>query len=342
MGHNQSKNMPPGTRCTSAASKDVVVGTCQIPASKDEDRFSMDIGSHVEKRIRPFEGFRVMGRDEFLCFGVYDGHGGPKAADLLQKRMHRDIASSSESKNKYETDGVEIRDADICKAYADIDSASKKECEYSGSCATNIFITRREEGSFSVKVSWVGDCRAVIFSGPRWNKGKDLTFDHSLERRDELERVLEYGNKNGGAYISRRIDEQNQAVGPWAIFKEKPKHKGMSLNMTRSIGDLHCSQAIIARPEIVTLTTPKFETTRIVLASDGLWNALSNIAVQRVLNKSADPIEAAKLLARKARRRTDTRRLYKDDITVIVIELKADTSLDATVQDNKSKTETEN
>ena len=51
---------------------------------------------------------------------------------------------------------------------------------------------------------------------------------------------------------------------------------GASTAMTRSIGDRNAARCCIAEPEIVTTLVPADEPARVIIASDGLWDAVSN------------------------------------------------------------------
>eukprot|EP01029_Cantina_marsupialis_P020422 TRINITY_DN4785_c0_g1_i1.p1 TRINITY_DN4785_c0_g1~~TRINITY_DN4785_c0_g1_i1.p1 ORF type:complete len:374 (+),score=180.86 TRINITY_DN4785_c0_g1_i1:412-1533(+) len=93
---------------------------------------------------------------------------------------------------------------------------------------------------------------------------------------------------------------------------------------TRSIGDLdsHTHLGIVCDPEISTHRLT-LEDRFIVLASDGVWDHLSNETVMRVVACFDDPQEAANMLVDKAKRRWDEHDPdhRRDDVTAVVIAL---------------------
>jgi serine/threonine protein phosphatase PrpC len=60
------------------------------------------------------------------------------------------------------------------------------------------------------------------------------------------------------------------------------------LVLTRSVGNVDASDAIMAVPDTSTTAVP-VEGARLVLASNGLWNALGNLAVGVVCKRAASP-----------------------------------------------------
>jgi serine/threonine protein phosphatase PrpC len=60
------------------------------------------------------------------------------------------------------------------------------------------------------------------------------------------------------------------------------------LVLTRSVGNVDASDAIMAVPDTSTTAVPG-EGARLVLASNGLWNALGNLAVGVVCKRAASP-----------------------------------------------------
>ena len=114
-----------------------------------------------------------------------------------------------------------------------------------------------------------------------------------------------------------------QALGPSRVWLAKSLLPG--LNMSRSLGDLIGKQAgVISLPHAqVELLTP---TDRVlVLASDGLWDFVSNEDVAAVALSTADCWEAAAALARLTRARWLVRTGGADDTTVVIVRLGAAT-----------------
>ncbi|RVE76146.1 hypothetical protein OJAV_G00005550 [Oryzias javanicus] len=157
-------------------------------------------------------------------FAVFDGHGGPEAADFCEKYMEKFIKSFLA-----EDDNLEMV---LTKAFLEIDKAFAKHLHFfpngpginSGTTATVALL----RDGIELVVASVGDSRAMLC---RKGKAVKLTVDHTPERKDEKERV-----KRSGGFIT------------WNSLGQ-PNVNGR-LAMTRSIGDLDLKKTgVIAEPE---------------------------------------------------------------------------------------------
>lgn len=183
----------------------------------------------------------------------------------------------------------------------------------SGTTATIAAVVRNQR----ILVAHVGDSRAVLgiqpLGGP-WMV-KELTRDHKPELPDERARV-----ERSGAQVITVGQPPNVTCRIYSHQQAWP-----SINMSRSLGDLHAhSQGLTSEAE-VTCTECSWESSSraaLILASDGIWDVLeSRTAVNmawQAFQKGADPASA---LAQEAYARWERRGLqagYTDDITVIV------------------------
>ncbi|CAI0464650.1 unnamed protein product [Linum tenue] len=115
----------------------------------------------------------------------------------------------------------------------------------SGACCVTALIQGQE-----MVVSNLGDCRAVLCKG---GVAEALTIDHRAEREDERQRI-----ENKGGYVEFHR-------GAWRVH-------GI-LSVSRSIGDSHLKEWVLAEPDTNILhLTPDMEF--LVLASDGLWEVV--------------------------------------------------------------------
>ncbi|KAI3467603.1 hypothetical protein Pfo_024266 [Paulownia fortunei] len=175
-------------------------------------------------------------------FGVYDGHGGSKAAEFVAENLHVKIfemlENSSENKEKEEA---------VKEGYLKTDEEFLKQGLGSGVCCVTALIEGRE-----MVVSNLGDCRAVLC---RDGIAEAITTDHKPARQDERRRIED----NGGYVEIHR--------GTWRVHG--------TLAVSRSIGDVHLKDWVMAEPDTkVIYLTPDME--YLVLASDGLWEEVSN------------------------------------------------------------------
>ncbi|KAL6547415.1 hypothetical protein OROMI_023136 [Orobanche minor] len=175
-------------------------------------------------------------------FGVYDGHGGSKAAEFVVANLHRNIFErlANSSTNKEKEEGVR-------EGYLKTDEEFLKKGFGSGVCCLTALIEGRD-----LIVSNLGDCRAVLC---RDGIAEAITTDHNPGLEDERRRIEE----NGGYVEFHR--------GSWRVHG--------TLAVSRSIGDAHLKDWVIPEPDTKIIhLTPDME--YLVLASDGLWQEVSN------------------------------------------------------------------
>jgi serine/threonine protein phosphatase PrpC len=94
-----------------------------------------------------------------------------------------------------------------------------------------------------------------------------------------------------------------------------------NINMTRSIGDKYGPRSCIPYPDVSLLTIQKNERTRIILATDGVWDILGNDDIATYIMKYQDPQNMADCIARHAQEQRRVKQMRRDDITVIVVDI---------------------
>mmetsp|Transcript_8146 Transcript_8146/g.15116 ORF Transcript_8146/g.15116 Transcript_8146/m.15116 type:complete len:355 (+) Transcript_8146:46-1110(+) len=317
----------------------VAVAACQIPATKDEDRYYVGIGNMNTGKLTRIEGHHKCGEDgDVVCVGVYDGHGGREVAELLEKEIVARLLKRTSDSINSEPKDVKYRkvpESHITETYRDVHKAAVKKYNC-GSCCINLFITNGKDGSRVVQCAWAGDSRASYFKGNRYKQHSDFSIDHSLERPEEKERIISHGQRYGGAYVARRKTREGYPIGPHAVFKSDPNKTNLSLMMTRSIGDKHHSVAVLADPEFRQIVVGRNEHVRLVVASDGMWRVYDNKVTSNTMKHTSDPSLAANRLAVGSVWRTQRHtHMRMDDVTVIVVDVQgADIGHSVSVQTN--------
>uniref|UniRef100_A0A0D9WJZ7 protein-serine/threonine phosphatase n=1 Tax=Leersia perrieri TaxID=77586 RepID=A0A0D9WJZ7_9ORYZ len=254
-------------------------------------------------------------------FAVYDGHGGSRVAEECRRRMHVVLAEEvSRRPAPPSSSGGDVRwkeamvasfarvDGEVvgsAAAAARVDDGGAKPSGSSfrtvGSTAVVAVVGRRR-----IVVANCGDSRAVL---SRDGVALPLSTDHKPDRPDELERV--------------------EAAGGRVINWNGYRVLGV-LATSRSIGDYYLKPFVSAEPEVTVIErTEKDEF--LILASDGLWDVVSNEVACKIarncLNGRASSMfpesvsgssatDAAALLAELA-----VARGSKDNISVVVVEL---------------------
>ncbi|XP_031474441.2 protein phosphatase 2C 51-like isoform X2 [Nymphaea colorata] len=270
----------------------------------------------MEDAVAEVPGFFSDGPAKFDFFAVYDGHGGPQVAEFCRDIMHRVLAEEMEGRDSWELArsheegwGRVMRscfsrvDAEVGRMVAPADV--RVVGMPSGSTALVALV-----GEHHIIVANCGDSRAVV---ARAGSAVPLSFDHKPERPDEMERV--------------------EAAGGKIINCDGYRVLGV-LATSRSIGDGYLKPYVISVPE-VTVTNRTAKDEFLVLASDGLWDVMSNELVCRVARRclsgaakkrlpTAEPLAgrtrsalAAATLAELALNRGSY-----DNISVVVVDLK--------------------
>ncbi|GLT36646.1 hypothetical protein SLA2020_110100 [Shorea laevis] len=207
----------------------------------------------------------VKGKKKFMedthkiaFFGVYDGHGGRKAADFVAENLHNNIFESLKN-----CAGNEEKEEAVKAGYLKTDEEFLKQDSAGGACCVTALIEGQD-----IVVANVGDCRAVLCRG---GVAEALTTDHKPEKEDERNRI-----ENKGGYVLMHR-------GAWRVH-------GI-LSISRSIGDAHMKSWIPAEPDTKILQMTQ-DMEFLVLASDGLWEKVGN---QEAVDTVTNLLEGKKL-----------------------------------------------
>nr|ACA58118.1 protein phosphatase 2c [Iris tectorum] len=192
-------------------------------------------------------------------FGVYDGHGGPQVADYCRGRIHSALVEELTTSRRGSEGAAVVGGGGLRKqwerAFADCFQRVDEEVggesdpvapETVGSTAVVAVIC-----SSHIVVANCGDSRAVLCRG---KQPVALSVDHKPNREDEYARIEAAGGK----------------VIQWNGYRVF----GV-LAMSRSIGDRYLKPWVIPEPEVMIVPRTK-EDECLILASDGLWDVVSN------------------------------------------------------------------
>lgn len=148
---------------------------------------------------------------------------------------------------------------------------------FSGSTAVTCFISKS-----TIYTANTGDSRAVIGSMDSnsnvWS-AHALTTDHKPDLPLEQARI----EKKGGR-VEPCLDHQNNYIGPARVWLAHEHIPGLA--MSRSIGDLvGASVGVTWEPDITVAKVKKSDRFMIV-ASDGVWEFMSDIQVVKIVGES--------------------------------------------------------
>lgn len=221
-------------------------------------------------------------------FGVFDGHGGSRAAEYVQSNLFENLIKHP----KFITDTKNA----IVETYQQTDSEYLKDetsqLRDAGSTASTAVLVGDR-----LLVANVGDSRAVVC---RAGKAVPLSIDHKPNRKEERQRI----EKAGGVVMWS---------GTWRV--------GGVLAVSRAFGDRLLKQYVVAEPDLQEEIIDD-EVDFLVLASDGLWDVVSNQDAVNMVQSIADAEEAARKLAEEALCRGSA-----DNITCIVVRFRNDIGL---------------
>eukprot|EP00808_Paulinella_micropora_P022688 g9897.t1 len=248
-------------------------------------------------------------------FGVFDGHGdnGHWVSTYVSKVLPTAIEfafneHTKHSDKKYEL--AQLLSAGYLLTCRKLEHESGVDCLFSGTTACTIYMQGNE-----VHCSNVGDSRAVL--GRRDEQGDlwavPLSLDQKPDREDEYQRIMQRGGR-----VHPLQEEDGSFVGPQRLWLKDRPWPGLA--MSRSFGDfIAVAAGITALPEVhkhELVPGDEF----IILASDGVWELISNAeAVSIVDHAQGDPKLACELLYQESARRWKEQEEVIDDISALVI-----------------------
>ena len=193
--------------------------------------------------------------------------------------------------------------------------------ENSGSTCVSVFLKKTNINK--IFIANVGDSRAIIVREKNNNNTNNidklsyeqLSRDHTCQEKDEAERILNHGGE-----IQKIQNEKGEWEGPLRIYMKN--EEGPGLAMTRSFGDVIGSiLGVIAEPEVTEYLIKK-EDKAIIIASDGLWEYVSNEEVANIVQNLITKNDANLIvneLYKTSFEKWKTKETGIDDITIICL-----------------------
>jgi serine/threonine protein phosphatase PrpC len=219
------------------------VSVAQDP--NEEFRSYMEDGHFV---VDPFIQRGSRGKeDQWGYFGVYDGHGGRQEVEYVEAKLHEVVLAELQSRSLEKGVHQPVHDA-LTSAFHKIDGQLAMLGAWNSGCTCTVALAHRHASGLTVHVANVGDSRAVIVGS---TSAKRLSVDHRAGDAEEAKRVV----AEGGIVRHGRV--------------------GGQLSVSRSLGDHHLkSSGVSCVPDITSYDVG--ENHALVIASDGLWDALED------------------------------------------------------------------
>lgn len=249
-------------------------------------------------------------RDDISIYAVYDGHGGletsRKAASELSEAIYQKLNNILPHNDEYLIKNT------IKEAFYEFDKdlvQDFKKYEYDGSTVTMVIYIKDQQDSLKDRMYFVnlGDSRTIFIQITELVELIFSTEDHKPTSATEIERInkaggiVEYGRVNGNLAVSRGLGDLN--------------YKTYKTNTGEIYYDpIH--SPVSAEPDIFCISgTPGI----LVLASDGLWDVLTNNDIVDIVQNNSSKIISNISNMCKSLITEAIHRKSRDNITVMVI-----------------------
>ncbi|CAM9148873.1 unnamed protein product [Chrysoparadoxa australica] len=257
---------------------------------------------------------------------VFDGHGkeGDLCAQFCRHNLPKHISAELKTAKNVE--------AGLKKSFIGNNEALHSDPgvddSLSGTTAVGVLLHGRD-----MWVANVGDSRAIVCQEHEGRiVAKPLSCDQTPYRKDERERVkacgarvmsmdqiegLEPVHENWGEVnLGEELDEGGDPPRIWSPFGEYP-----GTAFTRSMGDSIAEElGVFAEPEIIHRKIHAYDRF-IVIASDGVFEFLTNQSVADMVTRYADPLDACRKVVQESYDLWLQYEVRTDDITIICMYL---------------------
>ncbi|KAJ6354180.1 hypothetical protein OIU76_003095 [Salix suchowensis] len=232
----------------------------------------------------------------FSVFAIFDGHNGISAAIFAKEQLLDNVLSAIPQDISTE-EWLQALPRALVAGFVKTDIEFQQGGETSGTTVTFVIID-----GWTVTVASVGDSRCILDS--QGGVVSLLTVDHRLEENvEERERVTASGGEVGRLNVFG-----GNEVGPLRCWPG-------GLCLSRSIGDTDVGEYIVPIPHVKQVKLSNFGG-RLIIASDGIWDALSSDMAAKACRGLPAEL-AAKLVVKEALRS----RGLKDDTTCLVVDI---------------------
>lgn len=261
---------------------------------------------------------RFGARDDVALFGVFDGHG--PCGEVASHFCRENVPELCANNRAFTEAPLEALQAALRATHRGFLARSADfDTSMSGTTACMMMLV----GS-KLFCANVGDSRCVLVSvDSEQPVAQPLSFDHNPSRADERARVSAPGK---GVLLSEA--QLGGGGSPDKIYVCR-KARGVIMYgvlFTRSIGDAdaHTHLGLSAIPDVVEHELVEHADRFVVLASDGVFDVLTNAEVGRLAHGAGGDAHAAAIAivqAAKARWGEESP-LHRDDITALVLTLR--------------------
>jgi serine/threonine protein phosphatase PrpC len=266
------------------------------------------------------------GEEDTIFCGVFDGHGpmGHKISrhvcENLPSRVHSKIRSSKSAGDENIENNSSQSQEELFREFEDIlvtffkqiDSELGLDSPYDSFCSGTTAVTVFKQADCLV-IANLGHSRAVLGTRSKNSfKAVQLTVDLKPCVQREAERIV---SCKGRVFA---MEEEPDVYRVWMPDDDCP-----GLAMSRAFGDFCLKDyGLVCIPDVFCRKVSR-EDEFVVLATDGIWDVLSNEEVVKVVGSCKDRSVAAEMLVQRAARtwRTKFPASKADDCAVVVLYL---------------------
>ncbi|XP_024369090.1 probable protein phosphatase 2C 5 [Physcomitrium patens] len=234
---------------------------------------------------------------KFGAFMVFDGHNGPASAIYSRDHLLKDVMSFM-PQNLTRDEWLAFLPRAMVAGFVKTDKDWQKFGQTSGTTATLVIVD-----GWTVTAACVGDSRCVLDAQ---GVATPLTIDHRLDSNEEEQERI---RASGGEIGRIKIYDGEIEVGPLRVWPG-------GLCLSRSIGDMDVGDYIVAVPHVKQIKLSPAGG-RLIIASDGVWDAISSRKAARCCRGVLQPEIAAKHVVKEAIRA----RGLRDDTTCLVVDI---------------------
>ncbi len=242
-------------------------------------------------------------------FGVFDGHGenGLEISKFVSNYFTNYYENFYQNSYSSTSDSIKNSYSNLDETLKKLHNENKIDIFRSGT-TSNITIIENTK----IFCSNLGDSRSILID--KYNNIHTLSIDDTPEIPIEKERIL-----NLGGEVSR---VEWCDYGPFRVWFKDKNYPGLA--MSRSLGDLEAEKiGVISEPKIVEFNCENVDVKFIVVATDGIWEFLSNEKVKNIILPfyNCDDVKGAnKKLVEIAKKFWEVNnKMGVDDITSIII-----------------------
>ena len=229
-------------------------------------------------------GFYKRNQDDYLVltslpyllnvFGVFDGHGdyGHLISNFLSSFFNEFFNNNNTVpqiiKDINNNNNNNYISSIISQCDKKLKNTSYINTSYSGSTCNLVFVLNDY-----IICSNIGDSRAIMITNN--NQIIQMSRDHKPELPDESKRIYSLGGT-----VERF--PSTSSFGPYRVWVKNENYPGLA--MSRSIGDTIAENiGVISLPEINVYKRSDVKAKAIVIASDGVWEFISNEKIRNIV-----------------------------------------------------------